>query len=161
MSELQTWLVVAAGAVALPVVSLGLGLVWSGRRIAQVEAERRAALRGAFTSVGLPARDEVVHLLLNADRETSTFAFACHEPGLGWIDADTSLPITEVPYGWRPHPFFPGRRRMVDRDLTATDVARELARLFPQERGNQITATRRAELASDDGADRHREGGND
>ena len=50
---------------------------------------------------------------------------------------------------------------MVDHDRKAVDVARELARLFPQEGGYQVTATRHAEWASDDGADRRREGGND
>ena len=122
----------------------------------------------AFTSVGLPARDEVVHLLLNAGWETPTFAFACHKPGLGWVDAETCLPIPEAVHGWRPHPFFPGRRRTVKHRGTTIDVPRELARLFSKEGRDQATAIhravdppRRAEWSLDNEGDRHREGGSD
>ena len=162
LNGLQTWLVVGAGVAALLAVLLGLGFTWWGRRIAR--AERGAALRAAFTSVGLPARDEVVHLLLDADCGTSTFAFACREPGVGWIDAEVCLPIPEAVVGWQPHPFFPGRRRTVDRDRTANDVAREPARLFREGGPDRVAAIdrdppRRAEGSPVEKADRCREGG--
>ena len=142
MSDLETWAVVMAGGLALPAVAIGVGLVWVRRRLARVAAQRRAALRAAFMTAGLPARDEIVQLLLDADGERPSFAFACHEPVSGWINSDTSLPITGSVLGWRPHPFFPGRRRAADAERPVDDLARELASLFPETHRHQTEDAR-------------------
>ncbi len=144
MSDLATWAIVLAGGLALPAVVVGLGLVWMRRRLAQVAAEDRATVRAAFATAGLPQRDEVVQLLLDGVGVTPSFASACHEPGLGWVDPDTSLPIQGVAFGWRPDPFFPGRRRAADEERSMDDLARELADLFPDERPR---GTEEAEVA--------------
>ena len=134
MSDLATWAIVLGGGLALPAVVVGLGLVWMRRRLAQVAAEDRATVRATFATAGLPERDEVVQLLLDGDGGTPSFASACHEPGLGWIDPDTSLPIQGAASGWRPDPFFPGRSRAADQERSMDDLARELADLFPDKR---------------------------
>ena len=117
-------MVVLASGLALPAVSIGLGLVWIRKRLAQVEAERASDVRALFASVAPPIDDEIVEAMLHGD-SVPTFATACHDRSSGWSDPLTSLPIRGAVAGWRVHPFFPGRRRRLD-GVDEADLAREL-----------------------------------
>ncbi len=141
MSDLEIWLVVLAGSLALPAIAIGLGLAWFPRYLARTEAEKAAADRAAFTSVGFPARDEIVQLLVNADQGTPWITFGCHEPGLGWVDSGTGVPIPGAVFGWRPHPFFPGQHRTIDVDDPLADLAYQVAALYPEEHGRAVDDT--------------------
>lgn len=142
VSDLETWAVVMAGGLALPAITIGVGLVWMRRHLARVAAEDRAAVRAAFTMADLPARDEIVQLLIDADDATPSFTFAHHEPDLGWMDPDTSRPILGSVSGWRRHPYYPGRRREADEERPMDDLARELASLFPDAHRHQTKDAR-------------------
>lgn len=69
------------------------------RRLVQVAVKRGVVVGASFTSVGLPPRDEIVLLLIDADNATPSFAFVCHVPGLGWIGLGGSRPIPEPVFG--------------------------------------------------------------